>query len=101
MNAARPSARWTVSRADAMLKPRRDPARRLRRKRAIVRHYCGSRRRIVMKTGRAACVALAMLSIASAGAQTRKTQQENLERFEKYAGAPIDQFEFWSLYKWQ
>lgn len=54
-----------------------------------------------MKTGRAACVALAMLSIASAGAQTRKTQQENLERFEKYAGAPIDQFEFWSLYKWQ
>jgi hypothetical protein len=34
-------------------------------------------------------------------AQTRATQQENLERFEKYAGAPIDEFEFWSLHKWQ
>ncbi|MET0230588.1 MAG: DUF6491 family protein [Rhodanobacteraceae bacterium] len=42
-----------------------------------------------------------VLSTASAHAQTRKTQQENLARFEKYAGAPVDQFEFWSLYKWQ
>jgi uncharacterized protein DUF6491 len=54
-----------------------------------------------MKTKLAVLTALAVLSIANAGAQTRKTQQENLDRFEKYAGAPVDQFEFWSLYKWQ
>ena len=54
-----------------------------------------------MMTKLAAGVILAALSIAGASAQTRQTQQENLERFEKYAGAPVDQFEFWSLYKWQ
>ena len=37
----------------------------------------------------------------AAVAQTRATQQKNLERFEKYAGAPIDAFDFWSLYKFQ
>jgi len=54
-----------------------------------------------MKTKLAVLSALAVLSITSAHADTRKTQQENLARFEKYAGAPTDQFEFWSLYKWQ
>ena len=44
---------------------------------------------------------LAALCVGGAQAQTRKTQQENLERFEKYAGEPVDQFQFWSLYKWQ
>ena len=43
----------------------------------------------------------ALLAAASAHADTRATQAENLARFEKYAGAPVDQFEFWSLYKWQ
>ena len=44
---------------------------------------------------------LAALCVSAAHAQTRKTQQANLERFEKYAGEPVDQFQFWSLYKWQ
>ena len=49
-----------------------------------------------------AAVALAGALVAPAAhAQTRATQQENLERFEKYAGAPVDEFDFWSLYKWQ
>jgi len=49
-----------------------------------------------------AAVALAGALVAPAThAQTRATQQENLERFEKYAGAPVDEFDFWSLYKWQ
>ena len=49
-----------------------------------------------------AALALAGALVAPvAFAQTRATQQENLERFEKYAGAPIDEFDFWSLYKWQ
>ncbi len=43
----------------------------------------------------------AVLCVSGAQAQTRKTQQENLERFEKYTGEPVDQFQFWSLYKWQ
>jgi uncharacterized protein DUF6491 len=42
-----------------------------------------------------------LVASSAALAQTRETQQENLDRFEKYAGAPIDEFEFWSLYKWQ
>jgi hypothetical protein len=53
---------------------------------------------------RSLLVAIAFASVLfapGAPAQTRATQQENLERFEKYAGAPIDEFEFWSLYKWQ
>jgi len=54
-----------------------------------------------MKTKLAALCALAALAASTAHADTRKTQQENLARFEKYAGAPVDQFEFWSLYKWQ
>lgn len=47
-------------------------------------------------------VTLAVALVAStASADTRATQQKNLERFEKYAGDPIDEFDFWSLYKWQ
>jgi len=46
-------------------------------------------------------IALASVFAVPAIAQTRATQQQNLERFEKYAGAPIDEFDFWSLYKWQ
>jgi hypothetical protein len=56
---------------------------------------------LYMTTKLAALSVLLALSIASAHADTRKTQAENLARFEKYAGAPVDQFEFWSLYKWQ
>jgi hypothetical protein len=53
---------------------------------------------------RKAFAALALAGVLAAPvalAQTRATQQQNLERFEKYAGAPIDEFDFWSLYKWQ
>jgi hypothetical protein len=49
-----------------------------------------------------AAIAIASLVAAPvATADTRATQQKNLERFEKYAGDPIDEFDFWSLYKWQ
>lgn len=54
-----------------------------------------------MKTKLFLGLVLAGLCVSGAQAQTRKTQQENLERFQKYAGAPVDQFHFWSLYKWQ
>ena len=46
----------------------------------------------------AACLAIAL----GAPAQTRKTQAENLDRYEKYLGDPIDEFQFWPpLYKWE
>ena len=49
-----------------------------------------------------AAIALAGALVAPAAiAQTRATQEKNLERFERYAGAPIDEFDFWSLYKYQ
>ena len=48
-----------------------------------------------------AALALALALVASAHADTRETMQKNLTRFEKYAGAPIDQFQYWTLYKWQ
>ena len=49
----------------------------------------------------ATCLVLALCA-AGAGAQTRETQQEHLQRFEKYAGSPVDEFEFWPpLYKWE
>ena len=54
-----------------------------------------------MKPKLVAALVLAVLCIDGAHAQTRKTQQENLERFEKYTGEPVEQFQFWSLYKWQ
>lgn len=49
----------------------------------------------------AAIVLASVVAAPAAVAQTRATQEQNLERFEKYAGAPVDEFEFWSLYKWQ
>jgi hypothetical protein len=54
-----------------------------------------------MKMKLLAVLAGAALCVSSTDAQTRKTQQENLERFEKYLGEPVEQFQFWSLYKWQ
>lgn len=49
----------------------------------------------------AAIVLASVVAAPAAVAQTRATQEQNLERFEKYAGAPVDEFDFWSLYKWQ
>ena len=54
-----------------------------------------------MRNVLAAIAFASVLAAPVASAQTRATQQKNLERFEKYAGAPIDEFEFFSLYKWQ
>ncbi len=44
---------------------------------------------------------LAALGAAGARAQTRETQQRNLERYLPFAGAPVDEFPFWSLYQWE
>lgn len=54
-----------------------------------------------MRTFIAAIVLAGVVAAPAAVAQTRATQERNLERFEKYAGAPIDAFDFWSLYKFQ
>jgi uncharacterized protein DUF6491 len=48
----------------------------------------------------AASFLLGILLAAGAHAQTREVQQEKLERYLKYAGDPIEQFNFWSMYKW-
>jgi siroheme synthase len=34
-------------------------------------------------------------------ADTPATEATNLARFEKYAGAPVENFTMWSMYKWQ
>lgn len=44
---------------------------------------------------------LAVVSAGAAHAQTRATQTERLDRFMKYAGEPINEFQFWSMYKWE
>ncbi|MGA8278864.1 MAG: DUF6491 family protein [Rhodanobacteraceae bacterium] len=37
----------------------------------------------------------------SANADTRATQQRNLDKYTPYLETPVDSFQFWSLYKWQ
>jgi hypothetical protein len=37
----------------------------------------------------------------SAVADTRATQQANLEKYTPYLQAPVDSFAFWTLHKWQ
>jgi len=53
-----------------------------------------------MKVKLIACFVAGLVLAAGAQAQTRKTQQENLDRYERYAGDPIDEFNFWTMYKW-
>ena len=36
-----------------------------------------------------------------AHADTAETQQKNLDRYTPYLQPPVDQFSYWSLYKWQ
>lgn len=43
----------------------------------------------------------ALLLVGGAQADTPETQQKNLERFTPYLQKPVDQFNFWSMYKWQ
>jgi hypothetical protein len=38
---------------------------------------------------------------ATAFADTPATEQANLDRFQKYAGAPVENFTMWRMYKWQ
>jgi uncharacterized protein DUF6491 len=52
-----------------------------------------------------ACVpvvlAFGLLASGLAGADTRETQARNLARYTPYLGEPVEDFPFWSLYKWQ
>lgn len=73
---------------------------RVRRNCAVIRPVMTATE-MTMKAQVVVVCLLIALGVSGAQAQTRKTQQRNLERFEKYAGAPIESFEFWSLYKWQ
>jgi hypothetical protein len=41
------------------------------------------------------------LGAGSARADSHATQLANLERFERFAGAPVDEFDMWQLYQWQ
>ncbi len=43
----------------------------------------------------------AMLASGLAQAQTRERQQEALEGYLPYAGAPIESFQFWNLTQWE
>jgi hypothetical protein len=43
----------------------------------------------------------AALAVGLAHADTRATQQHNLEKYTPYLQAPVEEFEFWTLYKWQ
>ncbi|MBO9664940.1 DUF6491 family protein [Dokdonella sp.] len=42
-----------------------------------------------------------LLLAGGARADTPETQSENLERFTPYLQRPVEQFKFWSMYKWQ
>ena len=42
-----------------------------------------------------------LLVAGAAHADTRATQQKNLDSYTPYLQAPVDSFTFWSLYKWQ
>ncbi len=43
----------------------------------------------------------ALLLAGGAQADTPETQARNLERFTPYLQEPVEQFKFWSMYKWQ
>lgn len=48
----------------------------------------------------ASIIGLSLIA-GAALADTPKTEAENLARVEKYAGAPVENFTMWSMYKWQ
>ena len=54
-----------------------------------------------MKFQIAAMLVLGALVARPAQADTRATQQKSLERYTPYLEAPVEDFTFWSLYKWQ
>src|SRR4051794_38233232 len=53
-------------------------------------------RKLILPAG---CL-LAACSV-SALADTRETEAANLARFQKYAGAPVENFTIWNMYQWQ
>jgi len=53
-----------------------------------------------MKARLAAGFVIGILLAAGAGAQTRKVQHENYERYARYAGDPVDEFHYWSMVQW-
>ncbi len=48
-----------------------------------------------------ALIGFGVLALGVAHADTRATQQENLDKYTPYLEAPVEDFRFWSLYKWQ
>jgi hypothetical protein len=44
---------------------------------------------------------LAAVAATPVRADTHETQLQNLARFQKYAGAPVESFAMWELYQWQ
>jgi len=46
-------------------------------------------------------MALAAFTALPALADTPATEKANLERFLQYAGAPVENFTMWKMYKWQ
>lgn len=54
-----------------------------------------------MDIGKVMIVLAGLLAAVSAQAQTRERQQESLDAYLPYAGAPVDRFQFWKLTNWQ
>lgn len=49
----------------------------------------------------AVIAACALVVAVPLQAQTRDTQQKNLDKYLAYAGAPVDKFQFWNLTQWE
>lgn len=67
--------------------------------------FPGQCRRAIVRAGQLAVAGVLQAGVLAAGndafAQTPATQQKALSRYAKYAGAPIDQFQFWDLFQWE
>jgi hypothetical protein len=44
---------------------------------------------------------LGSIVASAAYADTRATEEKNLARFEQFAGAPVESFDMWEMYRWQ
>jgi hypothetical protein len=55
----------------------------------------------VMNVMQAGVVLAAIVFAGAANAQTRERQQEALDAYLPYAGAPVDSFRFWNLTQWE
>ncbi|MEP7043453.1 MAG: DUF6491 family protein [Dokdonella sp.] len=50
---------------------------------------------------RIAATLFTLIAGSAVYADTPETQQKNLDRYTPYLQEPVDQFQYWSLYKWQ